>query len=470
MSIKQSVRELPVVRSVFRKFDDIWRELANQNQTIWTTKAKLDTIEQTNSQMLAVVYQTRGELGQLQRELQNAHALISMQRETINRMRAHASLPARVVFVVEEPSVIKNVLSLMETMNNDPRFQIILFVMKYKQHMSEEYVYKQPGIESYLDTSQYNVVMSFDEEKQEWVDLKALLPDYVFFSRPYDISRPEEFHLSTVSQYTKICYIPYGVQVIGGHVERVAMTSELTNIYLFFMDNSLRRPVISEVMQHADFVQKNRLAYLGYTGFDNLRKHTEIQDIDEACFTVLWLPRWNTYENNCHFFEYKDVLISFADTHPTSRIILRPHFGFFPQFLATGELTPEGVENLRKQYAAPHQIDESSSYIQAFRDSSVLVADETSMIAEYYLTDKPIIFCKKETHFSDLMEHLIQGCYIVENEAALIDRLEHLQQGNDPLRETREQLKNQLLLDYGASAADNIKEYLWQDFSNHGEL
>lgn len=194
-------------------------------------------------------------------------------------------------------------------------------------------------------------------------------------------------------------------------------------------------------------------------------KYNEIKHVDDSIFTVLWLPRWNDTENNCHFFEYKDVLVEYAKQYDNCRIIFRPHPLCFEHFIQNGKMTEEELERLRDKYSAPNKIDQTDNYIESFSESSVLVADETSLIAEYFLTGKPIVFCRKETHFSLLMEKLIEGCYVVDSQKELNDILEQLKEGKDILKTKREEIARAALLDYGVSASDNIKEELWRDFN-----
>lgn len=376
-----------------------------------------------------------------------------------------SGIPVKVVFLIEEPSVIKNTLSVIEELSGDKRFEVILVNLWYKVYKGDAYIYKRPDIESVLDVSRYTVIEAYDKTTDKWLSLESLLPDYVFFLRPYDFYRNESYHIGKVSEYARACYVPYGIQTIGGDVERMVLTPECASLYYFFMDNAVRKDFINDAMKETSFKDEGNLLYLGYPGMDMLRSHNEIKQVDDNWFTILWLPRWNNTENNCHFFEYKDVLVDYVQKYSDSRVILRPHPLCFNNFINTGEMTEEELAQLRIRFSAPNEIDETSNYIGAFCASSVLVADETSLIAEYFLTEKPIIFCKKETHFSLLMEKLIEGCYVANSKEELIYLLEQLKRGNDTLKMKRKEIAESILLDYGVSAAYNIKEELWNDFT-----
>ena len=375
------------------------------------------------------------------------------------------NIPIKIVFLIEEPQLIKNMLSLIEELNSDKRFEVILVNLWFKQYNKDGYIYRSGNLGAILDVCKYTIIESYNKEKDEWLNLEALKPDYVFYSRPYDYYRKESYHIQQVSKYSRTCYIPYGIQTVGGEIEKMTLTPECQHLYYFFLDNALRKDYVHSSLGETDFHKNGHAVYLGYPGIDLLMSNDQIKNIDSTNFNILWLPRWNSSEGNCHFFDYKDVLIDFADTENNCTVTLRPHPLCFENFLKNEELTQKELLQLREKYSTPHTIDENESYIPSFTKSSVLVADETSLIAEYFLTEKPIVFCKKQTHFSALMEILINGCYVVENKTELLQVLKMLKKGDDPLKSTRKSITEKHLTDLTQTAAINIKEELLADFN-----
>jgi len=443
--MKYFLRRLPILKQIFRKFDTIGEAFSDQREAIISLQR---IAEETNSTLRAY-----------EAELKNQKKQFTLR---INAMKRNLNIPIKVVILLEEPSVVKNMLTLLEQLEKDERFELVLINLWHKSLGDNKF--RRPNVESVIDVSKYNVIESYDAETEQWFPLESLFPDYVFFSRPYDHYRHENYQIKAISKYSKTCHIPYGIQVIGGEVERLILTPECSDLYYYFVDNSMRVEYVKEHMARTQLSEEGKIMYLGYPGLDMLREHNEIKEKNTDDFTLLWLPRWRTSENNCHFFEYKDALIDFANSSK-SRVLFRPHSLCFENFINTGEMTLESLAELRRKYSYPHIIDESSNYIEAFAMSSVLVADETSLIAEYFLTGKPIIFCKKEPHYSSIMLKLIEGCYVVESEQELIYTLKQLKNGRDVLEERRNHLLQEVLMDYGASAASNIIEELWKDFN-----
>lgn len=106
---------------------------------------------------------------------------------------------------------------------------------------------------------------------------------------------------------------------------------------------------------------------------------------------------------------------------------------------------------------------------ESFNDTDVLITDASSVIAMFFMTGKPIIFCPKEPYdekeLSGLLQTIIPGLYIAHN---WLDVNKYL----DKLLLRKEDLLLDKRLDiirknfkYNDNATDNIVEYVYADFS-----
>ena len=50
-----------------------------------------------------------------------------------------------------------------------------------------------------------------------WFDLKQAKPYMVFVQRPYNNYLPEEYSTDNLAKFTKLCYIPYGYNLVKLH-------------------------------------------------------------------------------------------------------------------------------------------------------------------------------------------------------------------------------------------------------------
>lgn len=387
--------------------------------------------------------------------------------QTQQTLKARLRLPVRVVFLCELPSLWESFNTVISEMQKDSRFEVILVRMWCKKYDANgSYQYTAADFSEISHKFNLEFIESYDQEDDTWLRLEQLVPDYVFYMRPYDYYRNEIYHVNAVSRYTKTCYIPYGMSIIGGEVERFAAPADFCKyLYFYFQDTPLREQFWDAYNDVESILIKDHVVCLGYPRMDRWRKISN-SDVRKTQFTMLWLPRWNTSENCCNFFEYKDPLIRLAIENHDSRLIFRPHPLCFQNFLNTGEMTESEIRSLKQLFQdEPNlSIDENADYYNTFLESDVLIADETSLIAEYYATGKPIILCRKETHFSVLMERLSDGIYIADNWNDLCALINILRNGNDPLKAKRLQLIPKELFQMTDPAGLLIKEHI---ASNH---
>ncbi len=392
-------------------------------------------------------------------------------KQTLNKVRSELKkniiLPINVVFLCEQQALYKSFASLVENFSQDKRFKVFVINLWCKDYEKDgSYKYINPHIEESCKAQNVQILESYDVARDQWLDLEKLNPDYVFFNRPYDYYRHEGYQIRNIVRYSKTCYIPYGMRIIGGEIEKFTNPEDFcSQLYFLFLSTSFESIGIKKNLSHIKHLDDRHLLYMGYPRLDVLRDKLENNQVNSDKFNILWLPRWNSSEGNCSFFDYKDTLLQYVKRHSRTSVTFRPHPMFFSNFLKTGKMTANELDEFKSKFTDKDvaQIDESGDYVESFLNSSVLVADETSLLGEYFITGKPIIFCSKTPHFSALMEVLVDGMYVVKNKEDLISTLDALRNEQDPLKEKRLELIHQYLLDYGESAAENIKNVLISD-------
>lgn len=382
-----------------------------------------------------------------------------------------ARLSIRVVFLCEQPSLWSSFRSVVSAMQNDSRFEVILVRLWCKRYASDgTYIFEGANFCEIEGEERMQLVDSYDERTGKWLNLEKLEPEYVFYMRPYDYYRHEDYHIKAVSAYAKTCYIPYGIPTNLEAVDRFSLPQDFcTQVNYFFAAAAGQVEMIKQYLGEPQN-SAHHIEFCGYPPMDTIKEVLKTRNCNTTSkskqFTILWLPRWNTREGICNFFEYKDLLPDYVMKHTGCHLIFRPHPMCFQDFLATGELTEEELALLRAQYEenTSLRIDEDGSYIPSFEESDVLVADPTSLIGEYMLTGKPVIFCKKPGKLTTLMELLMDGMYVTESYGELRDVLDLLRQGNDPLRDIRETLTEKYLDAGSIPAGVRIRNRLVNDY------
>ena len=153
-------------------------------------------------------------------------------------------------------------------------------------------------------------------------------------------------------------------------------------------------------------------------------------------------------EGNSHFFDYKDFFVAFCNEQHYVDFVFRPHPLCLLNFLQLGELTSRDLSQMEMEYenSLNMNLDKSEAYQDTFLTSDILVSDISSMMFEYFVTGKPIVYTHRIDDFNEFGRKLSEGFYWVKNSKELKQTLEMLISGNDPLRGKRKDLMKEVLI------------------------
>lgn len=382
----------------------------------------------------------------------------------------------RLVFVCHRPSVWGSLKTVFEECVKDNLFEVIIVAIPNKKELPDlgldHNVFFSEGAEKFYKGFPCKVINGYDYDKRKWINLKQLNPDYIFFQQPYNVCRTRKYKSNYVSKFAKICYVHYGILIFNGEVEKSVYPLDFfKDVSLVFSESPYHKKVLETIVSTCKI--RPEFVLTGYPRFDGLNTfrnaNSNVWNYKEHTkFRLLWTPRWCTNENTCNFFDYKDVLLDYCIRNSDIDFVFRPHPQAFVGWNATGELPEEEANKYREQYTQNKNtsIDTSGEYLETFYSSDCLITDISSIIPEYFLTGKPIIYCNKTKMFNDFGNIISQGFYWVENWNELESTLDMLRSGNDPLKEKRQELiKSEFYIPKEGSGY-LIKEAIKNDFLN----
>ena len=239
-----------------------------------------------------------------------------------------------IVFVCHRPQVWDSLKTVFEACNNDDKFNVTIVAIPNKKQLpgldlSHE-IYETEGAEEFFKNYPCKVINGYNYETEEWFDLKSLKPDYLFFQTPYNGTRPANYNSSKVCKYTKIGYVHYGMLIFKGEVqESVYPRDFFKNLSLVFSENEEQKNIIETIKKQIK--SKLQCFLTGCTRFDNIKRYKNIDcevwnfPKSEDRKRILWTPRWTTSQNNCHFFDYKDILLDYVEKNKDIDFVFRPH-------------------------------------------------------------------------------------------------------------------------------------------------
>ena len=380
----------------------------------------------------------------------------------------------RVVFVCHRPAVWGALKTAYEAFARDPFFETLLVTVPQLDLIREDGSY-----DSAIDTffASYHPIRGYDQKTGSFLDLETLAPDIVFFQQPYDIMRPVCSYSDRVSAYAKIGYVCY-FSAFSDELESDEAAGScypcgfFQHISYFFAQNESEAQYVSQRFKPKP--RQLKILTTGYPKYDGLDQYigsnSSVWSFPDAknTFRILWTPRWTTNENNCHFFDYKDHWFDYCKEYPDTDFVFRPHPQAWLEWEKTGEFSPEAHEQLEECIAKTvnMNLDQSSEYLSTMYSSDVLVTDLSSLILQYYLTEKPIIFCYRENgRFGYSKDSMIgKSMYWAENWNEVNDYLTMLKEGRDPLKEFRKKVIRDIFkIDTVVPAGEKIKNAVKED-------
>lgn len=350
-----------------------------------------------------------------------------------------------VAFFCHSPAFWNAIKSVFQAAVADPTVKTYLIalpkkVLKENGDISHEAYGKNEAYE-FCRKFYPETIDAFNKADRSWFDLKALKPDYVVLSRPYDEEVQPGYRSEVLSTYTKICYVPYSYCKMKWDSRVVYNLEFMDRAYAVFTENRFYCRLVKKVSWDLFRARWKRVDCVGYPRFD-LYPNTPVPE-NKRVKTVLWLPRWTTKGllEATTFFRYKDVLIHYFKAHPQLRLICRPHPLMFENFISAGEMTAADVEAFKRTFAETENfsLDESGDYIPAFMKADMFLSDTSSLLIEEFITGKPIVFFGTMARFDREAKKWAKMMYPVRDGDGLIRKLEGLIAGQDPNRMLREQ-------------------------------
>lgn len=381
-----------------------------------------------------------------------------------------------VVFVCWRPAIWGSLKTVYEEMSKDDCFSVKILVIPNKKELPDlgwnhNEFYSEGGEKFWKGE---NIIQGYNYESHNWLDLKFLNPDYVFFQQPYNNQRPSHLNSSIVSSYAKICYVAYYAFFNSNTNDYIneGCTPEdfMKDVSYYFSQNQADFDFITSKMKRINntTVSVINSGFPRYDSLESLRKSNN----NKNKFNILWTPRWALDEGNCHFFVYKDNFLSLCMKDSDIDLVLRPHPQAFLNYIATGAISAEKLEEYKNKIEKIEnaRIDYSESYIETFNYSDCLITDTSSMVAEYFLTGKPIIYCYNKNSINSFSKSsgYTSSFYFVETWEELLETLYMLKSGNDPLQKTRKEFIDSDFYLPKEGSGKIIKEIIKNDFK--GEI
>lgn len=300
-------------------------------------------------------------------------------------------------------------------------------------------------------------------ENNKVINIKKLNFDYIFFPRPYDYYLPKGIRSTDLVKFTRCCYIPYGFSLSDNFNDCNVDSSFFDNIYIEFTESEYICSLLYK--KYKNSCDKN-IRHFEYLGYPCLNKYLDMKP-NPTVKTITWTPRWS-YDikyGGSNFVEYKDSFINFCRNLPkTIDVIFRPHPLMFDELIKKNIITQKEKDNFLYILEELNiQMDVKSPIDVILNKTDILITDFSSIILQFFLTNRPIIYCKKNIDFNETGKIIEKGMYVTTTWDEVEKKCNLLINGIDELSYERENIIKREFSNLGNSAK-NIVKRIFDDY------
>gem|GEM_PF-1520606 len=363
----------------------------------------------------------------------------------------------RVAFYCDYPQAWVTFQELYQILSKDERFDVTVIAAfdprTEKAKNSPMLVFLEKIGVPYRNISKYRSAKEMDFH-------------YIFPCRPYDHVRLAAFCNENMKAQAKLCHITYGTCTFTGKILDIVCGFDHLHHYDF---------VFSETPDHTKIYQekkkkypnaKTRILEVGSPKFDMVRAGDFSFEETKYRQVVLYTPRWTMDDGTGSFLELQEPLLSYARENPDVLYIFRPHPLMESHFRSRVWKDGQWDRFLQELGSIENaKLDLDEDYLPSFKKASVLISDASSLIPEFLLTEKPLIYMNKKDTFNTFGKKVQEGCYSCvgweEVEAVLRD----LKNGIDPKQALRKEICNTAFyFSETQSSAEKMREILLEDY------
>lgn len=367
----------------------------------------------------------------------------------------------KIIFICQYGQGFGKLRTVYEKMQGDERFSVNIVAVPENISNIDMTVY-----DFFREQYGKNVINAWQNGK--WFDIRNENPDYVFIQRPYDQYLPAEYRSAEVSKYAKVCYVDYAILLIDSLKDVCLNKLFFRNVYMFFADS--KNTVSYNVRRFKRSHKKGRrkTMCIGYPAFEDFINGKGDENEKSDTFKIVWTPRWTEDKKlgGSSFMKYKYKVVKLPEKIESCELIFRPHPMTFSHMIETNRMSEDEVERYLEEYKTKNNLtyDDKMDYAKTFWQSDVLFTDMSSVIVEYFLTGKPIVYCNTNAQPGELLKEILSVSYVVNTWDEAVEVLSRLAKGNDELKPDRLKKREELFGWDLHNISDRFLEEIYKDY------
>ena len=254
--------------------------------------------------------------------------------------------------------------------------------------------------------------------------------DYIFINRPYDHYVEEKFRVINLYKRGKICYLPYA-NGLTTSLTKLNIDNEF-NCYvnLFFSDNKVIYNGVKNKYKIQNALGIKKVYDEGYPALETYVDYHYYNSLkNDKTINILYTPRWSSEGEfgGSSFLFIKDEILQLSK-NKNIHLIFRPHPMMFDNFIRNKKMSENEVIEFRKELVNNGAILYEKGLVCDILDNvDIFLTDYSSLIMNYYLTGKPIIYIDtKIMEILDEFKFVFDYNYIVNYDESIVKIVEDI--------------------------------------------
>lgn len=345
------------------------------------------------------------------------------------------------------------------------RYNLIILVCPIVNKGRENMLERLSDAYDYFSGKYNNVYLSYDNEKDKYLELTTFHPDVVLHTNPYKGLIDDRYYINNVRN-ALTCYLTYGADICSGDW-----------CYALELHQRVWRQFISTngdveyVKKYCPWAVSNRVV-TGYPMYEILTGGTNVpkdwKNPDPKYKRIIWAPH-HTIEGNrgllslSTFLLYADFILELTEKYKDKcQFVFKPH----PLLRYNLEHHSEWGKERTDAYYAKWENGENTNYVNGdyidlFNSSDAMMHDCGSFLQEYLYTQNPVLYLSNAFHkdeFNYMGIDMYSAYYKALSKEDIIDFIENVVlKGHDPMKKDRTRVFNKYLLPpNGRTASENI--------------
>lgn len=297
--------------------------------------------------------------------------------------------PIKVVFLVAENSKW-GYQSLYEEFESNKHFEPVIVVSYLKNTHKGKDKTRINLEENYNFFKSRGMNVEYGYKNHKYIDLKVFKPDMVFYEQPWEL--PKLYKPFKVSRFALTFLSPYSFQIFDYKSDYMQKFHKFLFKYFVTSEINIQRFESYKKGNSSNCINVNYVKLDTY--LDN--KNIDVGKIwkDSSKIKIIYAPHHSFEANGINAATFKDngkFILEFAQSHPETTWIFKPHPRFKYALEANNIMSAVDIENYYKAWEKIGKIYEQGDYFDIFRSSDLMITDCCSFLGEYLPTGKPLI-------------------------------------------------------------------------------